>query len=91
MADDPYDWDSRVEAWEEVSRMDAFLALRDRLRDEASPQPDEHILDLGTGTGLITLALAPHVHTVTALDISPAMLERLHVHAASAGVLTSSS
>lgn len=86
MADDPYDWDSRVEAWEEVAATDAFLALRDRLRDEASPQPDDHILDLGAGTGLVTLALAPHAHAVTALDISSAMLDRLHAHAASAGV-----
>jgi ubiquinone/menaquinone biosynthesis C-methylase UbiE len=86
MADDPFDWDSRVEAWEEVAATDAFLALRDRIRDEASPKPDDHILDLGAGTGLVTLALAPHAHTVTALDISPAMLERLQAHAASGGL-----
>jgi ubiquinone/menaquinone biosynthesis C-methylase UbiE len=85
-ADDPYDWDSRVEAWEEVAATDAFLELRDRIRREAAPRPGDRILDLGAGTGLVTLALAPHAESVTALDISAAMLERLQAHAATTGV-----
>jgi hypothetical protein len=64
MADDPYDWDSRVEAWEEVAATGAFLELRDRIRKEAAPLPDDRILDLGAGTGLVTLAFAPHAETV---------------------------
>jgi ubiquinone/menaquinone biosynthesis C-methylase UbiE len=80
------DWDSRVDAWEEVAATDSFRALRDRLRDEAAPAGDERVLDLGAGTGLLTLALAPHVASVTALDISAAMLDRLDAHAASEGL-----
>jgi len=80
------DWDSRVDAWEEVAATDSFRALRDRLRDEAAPAGDEHVLDLGAGTGLLTLALAPRVASVTALDISAAMLDRLEAHAASKGL-----
>lgn len=86
MADDPYDWDLRVDAWEEVAAMDAFLAMRDRIREEAAPRPGDRALDLGAGTGLITLALAPHVESVTALDLSRVMLDRLEAHAASEGV-----
>jgi ubiquinone/menaquinone biosynthesis C-methylase UbiE len=80
------DWDSRVDAWEEVAATDAFCALRDRLRDEAAPARDERVLDLGAGTGLLTLALAPHVASVTALDISAAMLDRLDAHAVTEGL-----
>jgi len=86
MLDDPYDWNSRVEAWEEVAATDVFLRLRDRVCAEAGSRGGERVLDLGAGTGLVTLALAPRASSVTALDISPAMLDRLERHAASAGV-----
>lgn len=36
-----------------------------------------HVMDFGAGTGLITAQIVPHVHKVTAVDISPAMLEQL--------------
>jgi 2-polyprenyl-3-methyl-5-hydroxy-6-metoxy-1,4-benzoquinol methylase len=35
------------------------------------------VMDFGAGTGLITAQIVPHVHKVTAVDISPAMLEQL--------------
>lgn len=87
IAEDPYDWDSRVEAWEEVSATDAFRALRDRVLDEAAPRGDERALDLGAGTGLLTRALAPRVASVVALDISEAMLDRLDANAVADGIL----
>ena len=84
--EDPYHWDERVEAWEEVASSPAFLALRDRICDEAQPRPDDRVVDLGAGTGLITLALAPQVETVTAVDIAPQMLEHLDAAAAADGI-----
>lgn len=42
-------------------------------------------MDVGSGTGLLTLALAPRVESVWAIDISPAMAEYLRVKASSAG------
>src|SRR5581483_959388 len=75
VAEDPYRWDERVEAWEEVATSDAFRAIRDRIVEVASPTVEDVVVDLGAGTGLLTLALAPQVHEIVAVDISERMLE----------------
>lgn len=36
-------------------------------------QPSMHIMDFGSGTGLLLERLAPHVKKVTAVDVSPSM------------------
>ena len=81
--EDPYNWDARAAVWEEVAASPAFQTLRDRVCAEARPRPDDAVVDLGAGTGLLTIALAPHVAHVTAVDISREMLDRLDAHAAS--------
>ena len=43
------------------------------------PGPDMDVLDFGCGTGLLTLALQPHVRTITAVDSSQGMLDVLDV------------
>ena len=86
MSEDPYRWDERVEAWEEVATSAAFLEIRNRIVDLAEPRRDDHVVDLGAGTGLLTLALAPRVQELTAVDISERMLERLDDKAAADGV-----
>jgi ubiquinone/menaquinone biosynthesis C-methylase UbiE len=86
MAHDPYGWDERVEAWEDVAESAAFLALRDRIVELAAPQADDRVVDLGAGTGLVALALAPCVEEVLAVDLSERMLERLEASAATDGV-----
>lgn len=84
--DDPYGWDERVEAWEDVAATDAFHALRDEVCARARPRPDDRVVDLGAGTGLIALALAPSVAEVVAVDISQQMLAQLDAHAAADGI-----
>ena len=37
---------------------------------------EERALDVGTGTGALAFALAPHVRTVTAVEIDEALAER---------------
>lgn len=86
MSDDPYRWDQRVEAWEEVAASASFLAIRDRIVELAEPRRDDRVVDLGAGTGLLSLALAPHVKELIAVDISERMLERLDDAAAADGV-----
>ena len=83
MAEDPYGWDGKVDAWEEVAVTDAFLAIRDRIVELAEPEPDDLAVDLGAGTGLLALALAPRVAELVAVDISARMLEHLEAHARS--------
>lgn len=42
------------------------------------------VVDLGAGTGAFTLAVAPHVRSVVAVDTSPAMLDVLRARVAAA-------
>ncbi|MBN1287902.1 MAG: methyltransferase domain-containing protein [Anaerolineae bacterium] len=49
-------------------------AVLGRVVELAAPQPDWTVLDVGTGTGHTAFALAPHVASVVAVDITPEML-----------------
>ncbi len=64
-------WDDHVVNAEDVSRTEAFVELRDRILALAAPRPEDVVVDLGAGTGLLTLAFAPRVRRVWAIDISP--------------------
>jgi ubiquinone/menaquinone biosynthesis C-methylase UbiE len=86
VSEDPYRWDERVEAWEQVATSPAFLAIRDRIVELAEPRSDDRVVDLGAGTGLLSLALAQRVRELTAVDISERMLERLDDRAAADGI-----
>lgn len=52
----------------------------------AEPRPGGTVVDVGSGTGLLSLALAERTGHVWAIDSSPAMNEYLRVKAASAGL-----
>jgi ubiquinone/menaquinone biosynthesis C-methylase UbiE len=86
MTEDPYRWDDRVEAWEEVVVTPGFLAIRDRIVELAEPQRDDLVVDLGAGTGLLARALAPRVQEVVAVDLSERMLARLDDESAAEGL-----
>jgi SAM-dependent methyltransferase len=40
------------------------------------PGPDDRLLDVACGPGLVVCAFAPHVREATGIDMTPAMLER---------------
>lgn len=50
-----------------------------------SPKPTDRVLDIATGAGNVALAFAPHVGSVVALDLTPAMLEVTAKRAQEAG------
>src|SRR5262249_37949539 len=60
----------------------ADLALWRTLADDAQGP----ILDVGAGSGRVTLDLARHGHTVTALDVDPDLIAALADRAAAAGL-----
>ena len=60
--------------------------MRDRIVELAEPQADNTVVDVGAGTGLLSLAFAERTARVWAIDSSPAMGEYLRVKAASAGL-----
>ena len=80
-------WDKRVEQWHShVTSAPAFEHLLRDLIDVASPRPADSCVDLGAGTGFVTMALAPLVSSVLAVDISPAMASALAEQAAADGL-----
>jgi ubiquinone/menaquinone biosynthesis C-methylase UbiE len=78
------DWDARVSEAELIARGPGFRHLRDRIVEISRPLPGQTVVDVGCGTGLLTLALAERVARVWAVDSSPAMLEYLRIKASSA-------
>lgn len=79
-------WDAHVADAEVVARTDGFRELRDHIIGLARPRFEHTVLDVGSGTGLLALGIAPLVDTVWAMDISPAMCDYLRTKAESAGL-----
>lgn len=75
-------WDRRARGFHRATRENAvgdpfYLFLREHVR------PQESVLDVGAGTGRFTLALAPLVQQVTALEPNASMLGYLREEVAS--------
>src|SRR5882724_777431 len=58
----------------------------DRMVEMAEAGPDDTVLDVACGPGLVVCAFARVVRHATGIDITPAMLDRARVHAAERGV-----
>jgi ubiquinone/menaquinone biosynthesis C-methylase UbiE len=80
------DWDRHLLHAEELARTAGFQELRDMILDRAGPTADDRALDVGAGTGLLTLPLASRVAHVWAIDISDAMVAHLRSLAAGRGL-----
>jgi len=79
MTGEKRDFDAAAATWDENPgrvRMahDVARAILGTIR----PGPAMDVLDFGCGTGLLTLALQPHVRTIIALDSSQGMLDVLN-------------
>ena len=80
------DWNEHVVHAEEIARSPGFGDLRDRIIQLAAPRREDVVVDIGSGTGLLALAVAPAVSRVWAIDIADGMTEYLRVKASSAGL-----
>jgi len=79
MTGEKRDFDAAAATWDENPgrvRMahDVARAILGTIR----PGPAMDVLDFGCGTGLLTLALQPHVRTIIAVDSSQGMLDVLN-------------
>lgn len=80
-------WNARVGTWHDhVSTSPAFERIRAELLAEAAPRATDRAIDLGAGTGFITLELAPQVRSVIAVDVSEEMLVQLECSAHASSV-----
>ena len=52
----------------------------------AAPQPDDILLDVACGGGIVVCAFAPHLRQATGIDMTPAMLDRARGLAAARGI-----
>lgn len=79
-------WDDRVRSWEEVASSPVFARLATRVLELAAPARKDTVVDLGAGTGLLSLRAAARAGEVIAVDYSQPMLDRLAEHAAAASL-----
>jgi ubiquinone/menaquinone biosynthesis C-methylase UbiE len=54
--------------------------------DAATPGPEDTVLDVACGGGLVARAFAPHVRQATGIDVTPAMLDQARQAAAAQGL-----
>jgi ubiquinone/menaquinone biosynthesis C-methylase UbiE len=78
MSGEKRDFDKAAATWDEnPGRVKMAENVAQAILGTIRPGPDTDVMDFGCGTGLLTLALRPHVRTVTAVDSSQGMLDVL--------------
>jgi SAM-dependent methyltransferase len=72
--------------YDDEAQSPEYLACADLVVEHAAPGPEDVVLDLGTGTGAIALALAPEAGRVVGRDISEGMLDQAREKATERGL-----
>lgn len=80
------DWDRHVWETQQLAQTRGFRRMRERIMARARLSPRDRVVDVGAGTGLLALGIAPEVRDVRAVDISPAMTSYLRRRAAELGL-----
>jgi ubiquinone/menaquinone biosynthesis C-methylase UbiE len=68
-------FDERAPEWDTPERITRADAVARRILEAVKPAVGARVLELGAGTGLLGLALLPHVGSVVLADSSAGMLE----------------
>jgi tRNA (cmo5U34)-methyltransferase len=80
-------FDQVAGTWDEdPGRVALARAVGEQVRQQVRLTPEMDVLDFGCGTGLLTLAVQPHVRSVTGADSSAGMLGVLDRKLQAAGV-----
>ena len=79
-------WDKRVDQAQLMASTPGFLQLRDRIVELAAPRASDRVVDLGAGTGLLSMAFAKRAALVWAIDSSPAMVGHLKTRSLAEGI-----
>jgi len=80
-------WSGRVASWDQHGSA-GLVQVTAAVLDAADVTPDTQVVDLGCGTGQISLPLATRGARVLAVDVSSAMVKRMESDATQAGVTT---
>lgn len=79
-------WTRRASSWDhDAGRNPGLLQVVEKVIEKATPKPTEQAVDLGCGSGQVTLELAPRVCSVLAVDVSDKMIALLLEKAAKKG------
>lgn len=81
------DFDKAALTWDEKpQRVKIATDIAAAIKESIPLSLDWDAMDIGCGTGLVTLALAPHLRSITGVDGSAGMLEKLIEKAAAMGM-----
>ena len=80
-------WTRRAASWDHgAGNNPGLVKVVERVLSEADPAPDTFAVDLGCGSGQVTLALAKRCRNVLGVDVSEKMIALLLENAARKGV-----
>lgn len=80
-------WGGRVNTWHQhVMASEGFDRIREQVLALAEPGIDDDAVDLGAGTGFVTLPLAEQTRSVIAVDVAPQMTSELEAAATRQGL-----
>ncbi|NNN18818.1 MAG: class I SAM-dependent methyltransferase [Acidimicrobiaceae bacterium] len=78
-------WSKRAETWDHAENPGLGKVI-DAVIAKADPDSDYEVLDLGCGSGQLSLPISKNVKSVLAVDISPRMIELLKSKLTTTGI-----